>query len=291
MTHRKTIKNNIKQLERKRRRAKNTRGGQRRVLKAKIQVLKKVERQVQAETPVQRARRRQHERQRRREREERDRKRRGVTLTPVFGREDASNMDAAKWLAENRNNTARFPAQQATPALTFTPNESGAKPGCSMKLAWCIIDAIFLAAALPELRGGATEHTARAVQWAVDDVLATEIEQIVRKMEFALSTANQGLSTSGARTITLEGAWDIASGCASIMGAIWGAGQGSSLIAAIYHTLTWYDAALFAISGMASVVAMLATDGIAWAAIVVGDTAALIMFAEDIYAYVQCENA
>jgi len=122
---------------------------------------------------------------------------------------------------------------------------------CAIRLGFVVYDVVCLAIGGVALRAGASEEAAEAVANAAEPVLS-KIETIVAQM------ASDGASPT-----------DLAKGVWSILKTIWSGGCGGAVLSAFLSSLPWYYALLYGASAMATIVAALATDGVAFIAEVV----------------------
>ena len=120
------------------------------------------------------------------------------------------------------------------------------------------------------------------------DPIANEASILCQK----ISQASMTLSLKTAPLTELIGAgWEIAKAIGSLLGGIWSAGMGAALMSVVgSNFLHWYDALAFGIGGTASVVALLATDGVAFGFEVVGDLVQLEQLIESVIKYVEYQK-
>jgi hypothetical protein len=128
--------------------------------------------------------------------------------------------------------------------------QSAAQPitPCELKVGYVVFDVVCLAIGAVELRPGVTEETAEAVAEAARPVMS-KIETTIAAM------AKPGASAT-----------DIAKGVFTILTTIWSGGCLSAVVAAFVGHLTWYYAVLYGATALATIVAAVATDGVAFVA-------------------------
>jgi len=122
---------------------------------------------------------------------------------------------------------------------------------CDLAIGWVIVDVICLALGAVEVRAGLSARTAEDVAEAAGPVLS-KLETIIQEM-----------SAAGASKTT------IAKGVFKILGAIYNAGLLGAVVKAFVSNLSWYYAVLYGATAVATIVAILATDGAAFVAEVV----------------------
>lgn len=167
-----------------------------------------------------------------------DKKIQAVTLEELLKNTDGGKVDWGDLpKAENRG----VAAQTAAVAISE----------CELAVGYVVFDAICLAIGGVGLRSGVSKGTAEAMAEASRPVLS-KIEVAIAKM------AAQGASKT-----------DIAWGVFEILKTIWSGGCLGAVLSAFLGSLTWYYAALYGATAMATIVAAFATDGVAFVAEVV----------------------
>lgn len=119
---------------------------------------------------------------------------------------------------------------------------------CEVAIGFVIFDVICLAVGGVALRDGLKPKTAEAMAKAAKPVLS-KLEATIAKI------AAEGASLS-------DQAW----GVFEILKMIWSGGCLGAVLSAFLGSLTWYYALLYGATAMATIVAALATDGIAFVA-------------------------
>jgi len=119
---------------------------------------------------------------------------------------------------------------------------------CQLWIGYVIFDAICLAVGGVALRDGLNRETAEAVADAAKPVLS-KLEKTIAKM------SAEGASKK-----------DLAWGVFEILKTIWSGQCLGAVVSAFVGSLTWYYAALYGATAMATIVAALATDGVAFVA-------------------------
>lgn len=143
---------------------------------------------------------------------------------------------------------------------------------CAMAIGYVIFDVICLAIGGVGLRSGVTKGTAEAVAEAAGPVLS-KLEATIAKM------AAEGASKT-----------DIAWGVFEILKTIWSGGCLGAVLSAFLKSLTWYYALLYGATAMATIVAALATDGVAFVAEVVIELATFgFLVADSVNAVKACK--
>ncbi len=122
---------------------------------------------------------------------------------------------------------------------------------CELWIGYVVFDAICLAVGGVGLRSGLNRGAAEAVAEAAEPVLS-KLETTIAKM------AAEKASKS-----------DLAWGVFDILKTIWSGQCLGAVLSAFLGSLTWYYAALYGATAMATIVAALATDGAAFVAEVV----------------------
>lgn len=120
---------------------------------------------------------------------------------------------------------------------------------CQMSIGYVVFDAISLALGAVGLRATVKASTIQAIFNAVSPSQSA-LEAIIASM-------------SGASKI------DQAKGVFNILKLIYNGGSLGAVFSAFADSLTWWDALLYAVSGLATIVAAVATDGVAFVAEVV----------------------
>lgn len=119
---------------------------------------------------------------------------------------------------------------------------------CELGIGYVIFDVICLAVGGVGLRSGLNRGTAEAMAAAAKPVLS-KLEVTIAKI------AAEGASKT-----------DLAKGVFEILRTIWSGDCLGAVVSAFVGSLTWYYALLYAATAMATVVAALATDGVAFVA-------------------------
>ncbi len=119
---------------------------------------------------------------------------------------------------------------------------------CELDVGYVVFDVLCLAIGGVELRAGVTEETAEAVAEAARPVMS-KIQTIIAEM------ARAGASAT-----------DIAKGVFDILVVIWSGGCLGAVVAAFVGNLTWYYSVLYGATAMATIIAAVATDGVAFVA-------------------------
>jgi hypothetical protein len=119
---------------------------------------------------------------------------------------------------------------------------------CELDVGYVVFDVICLAIGGIELRAGVTEETAEAVAEAARPVMS-KIETTIAEM------ARAGASAT-----------DIAKGVFDILVIIWSGGCLGAVVAAFVSNLTWYYSVLYGATALATIIAAVATDGVAFVA-------------------------
>ena len=131
-------------------------------------------------------------------------------------------------------------ALMAMPAVPITP--------CQMAIGYVVFDVVCLAVGAVGLRATVKASTVEAMAHAVTPVLS-KIEVSISRM------AAQGASKT-----------DIAWGVFDILKTIYTGGSLGAVFSAFTDSLTWWDMILYGVTGIATIVAAVATDGVAFAA-------------------------
>lgn len=143
---------------------------------------------------------------------------------------------------------------------------------CDLWIGYCIIDAICLGFGAAELRASLNRDVAGAVAKAAQNVIE-QIEDILSKI--------------GKESSKTDIAWSVY----EIVRTIWSGGCLGAVVSAIMSSLTWYYMLLYAASGLAILVAVCATDGVAFVAEVVVELATFgFLVADAINAHKACNG-
>lgn len=124
----------------------------------------------------------------------------------------------------------------------------GAISACELAVGYVIFDAVCLAVGAVALRSGATREAAAAMVEAAAPVLS-KLEAAITKM------AAEGASKT-----------DVAWGVYEILKTIYSGGCLGAVVSAFVGSLTWQYALLYSATAVATIVAALATDGVAFVA-------------------------
>ncbi len=119
---------------------------------------------------------------------------------------------------------------------------------CQMAIGYVVFDCLCLALGAVGLRAGVNSATIEAIGGAVAPV-ASKLEVAIAKM-----------AAEGASKL------DIAKGVFEVLKTIYSGGMLGAVFSAFTSNLTWWDAMLYGITGTATIIAALATDGAAFAA-------------------------
>jgi hypothetical protein len=142
---------------------------------------------------------------------------------------------------------------------------------CQVAIGYVIFDAICLAVGGVGLRASASRATAESIAEAARPVLS-QLEAIIATM------AAEGASLT-----------DIAQGVFAILKIIWSRGCLGAVLSAFLDSLTWYYAILYGATAMATIVAAVATDGVAFVAEVVIELATFgFLIADSVNAVKAC---
>ncbi|WP_342616753.1 hypothetical protein [Rhodoferax sp. GW822-FHT02A01] len=123
--------------------------------------------------------------------------------------------------------------------------------GCQLAVGYVVFDVVCLAVGAVGLRAGVSGSTVQAMANAVAPVLS-KIEIIIARL------AAQGATTS-----------EIAWGVFEILKTIYSGGCLGAVFEAFTDSLKWWEMVLYGITGVATIVAALATDGMAFVAEIV----------------------
>jgi hypothetical protein len=122
---------------------------------------------------------------------------------------------------------------------------------CQMAIGYVVFDVVCLAVGAVGLRASVNSSTIESTARAVEPVLS-KIEQTIASM------GKQGASKT-----------DVAWGVFDILKTIYNGGSLGAVFSAFAASLTWWDMILYGITGVATIVAALATDGVAFVAEIV----------------------
>lgn len=169
-----------------------------------------------------------------------DPKLQAITLKELFANTNGGKVD---W-----NNP---PLAQNLEDRAIEPHSVEGISDCQINIGFVIFDCVCLAIGGVGLRAGARKETAVAIVRAAGPVLS-KIEVVIARM-----TA-QGASR-----------FDIAKGVFDILKVIWSGGHLGAVVSAFLGSLTWYYYVLYAATGLATIIAALATGGAAFIAEIV----------------------
>lgn len=141
-----------------------------------------------------------------------------------------------------------------------------------MNIGYVIFDAVCLALGAVGLRATVRGSTIQAIFQAATPAMSG-IEQAIAQ-----------IGRSGATAV------DQAKGVFNILKAIWSGGSLGAVFSAFTGSLTWWDMALYGVTGLATIVAALATDGLAFVAEVVILLASFGFLASDSVKAIQACN-
>ena len=116
---------------------------------------------------------------------------------------------------------------------------------CVLNIGYVVFDVICLAIGGVGLRGSMSASTARALGEAVEPVIPKIVEICAK------------ISRDGASF------YDQAKGVFQILSTIWSGGMLGAVVGAFVGSLTWYNALLYGVTALGTIVAALATDGAA----------------------------
>jgi len=143
-------------------------------------------------------------------------------------------------------------------SLTFPEEDElleGTALECGLSIGYVVFDCVCLFLGAVTLRGGLTKEAAESVAEAAKPV-ASALEKTIAKM------AEEGASK-----------YDVACGVFSVISTIYSGGCLGAVLGAFLGSLTWYTAALYGVTAMATIVAALATDGAAEIGLIVVELA------------------
>ncbi len=122
---------------------------------------------------------------------------------------------------------------------------------CGLAIGYVVFDCVCLFLGASSLRGSLTKEAAESMAEAAKPV-ASALETTIAEM------AKEGASN-----------YDVACGVFTIIKTIYSGGCLGAVLGAFLGSLTWYYAALYGVTAMATIVAALATDGAAEIALIV----------------------
>ena len=162
-----------------------------------------------------------------------------------------ANPDDAKLqalsLADLEEKLKETPVDWSTLELPKDDSEllQGSTMDCVLGVGYVVFDCVCLMIGAVAIRGSLNPTSAKAVGKAAQPVMN------------ALEKYIAALSKEGATTASKAGA------VFNIMSTIWSGGCLGAVFAAVMESLEWYTAALYAVTGMGTILAALATDGVA----------------------------
>lgn len=177
-----------------------------------------------------------------------------LTLEELIKNTDGGKVDWTK-LPKSKEVDVDSPPIVASSSITITE--------CEKAIAFVIFDVICLAVGGIGLRSGASAEDAEAIAKAAKPVLS-ELEATIAKI------ADSGASVT-------DRAW----GVFQILKTIWSGGCGGAVISAFLGTLSWHDAIIYGVTALATILAALATDGVAFVAEVVIELATFAFLVDD----------
>jgi hypothetical protein len=166
-----------------------------------------------------------------------DKKLQALSLAELFQNTDGGKIDWDNLTGKEHDAGAR------TAAISIDP--------CALNIGYVVFDVICLAIGAVGLRAGATAETAEKVAEAAKPVMS-KLETIIAKM-----------SAEGASKT------DLATGTFKILQILWSGNALGAVLSAFLGSLTWYYALLYGATALATIVAAVATDGVAFIAEVV----------------------
>jgi len=140
------------------------------------------------------------------------------------------------------------PAQVAQRQGPWRQPTSQPVTACELDVGYVVVDVTCIAIGGVELLAGVTDELSEAVAEAARPVMS-KIQTIIAEM------ARAGASTT-----------DIAKGVFDILVIIWSGGCLGAVVAAFVGNLTWYYSVLYGATAMATIIAAVATDGVAFVA-------------------------
>jgi hypothetical protein len=138
-----------------------------------------------------------------------------------------------------------------TPAIFIPESELVGVSACQIAIGTVVFDAVCLAVGGYGLRASANPNVFAAMGQAIAPV-ASKLEAVIATMSAAGATKA-----------------DLAWGVFKILKTIYSGGSLGAVFSAFKNSLTWWNALLFGITGIATIIAFIATDGLAFAAEVV----------------------
>jgi hypothetical protein len=163
-----------------------------------------------------------------------DKKLQALSLAELFKNTDGGKIDWDN--LRGKDNDAR----SRTGVISIDP--------CALNIGYVVFDVICLAIGGVGLRSGATAETAGKVAEAAKPVMS-KLETIVAKM-----------SVKGASKT------EVATGVFKVLQIIWSGGALGAVLSAFLGSLTWYYKVLYAATALATIVAAVATEGVAFIA-------------------------
>lgn len=133
---------------------------------------------------------------------------------------------------------------------------------CAMAIGYVVYDAVCLAIGGVGLRASMNPNTARTLAEAVRPAIP-KIIKICATLQHSSSVTEQAKAVF------------------QILSTIWSGGMGGAVLGAFLDSLTWYNAMLYGVTSMGTIVAALATDGVAFIAEVAILLATYGFFVED----------
>ena len=163
-----------------------------------------------------------------------DKKLQALSLAELFKNTDGGKIDWDN--LRGKDNDAR----SRTGVISIDP--------CALNIGYVVFDVICLAIGAVGLRAGATAETAEKVAEAAKPVMS-KLETIIAKM-----------SAKGASKT------DLATGTFKILQILWSGNALGAVLSAFLGSLTWYYALLYGATALATIVAAVATEGVAFIA-------------------------
>lgn len=182
-----------------------------------------------------------------------DQKIQAITLAEVLKNTEGKKVD---WMTLDK-----VESEPSLRAITITP--------CEKTIGYVIFDVICLAVGAVGLRATVKASTVEAMAEAAAPVLS-KLEASIAKM------AAEGASAK-----------DIAWGVFDILKTIYSGGCLGAVFSAFTKSLTWWDMVLYGITGTATIIAALATDGVAFVAEIVIELATFGFLVSDSVKVVQ----
>jgi hypothetical protein len=159
-----------------------------------------------------------------------------LTLEELIKNTDGGKVDWTK-LPMSKEVDVDSPPIVASSSITITE--------CEKAIAFVIFDVICLAVGGVGLRSGVSSEDVEAIAKAAKPVLS-ELEASIAEI------ANSGASVT-------DRAWAVF----KILKAIWSGDCLGAVVSAFVSSLSWYDALLYGVTAMATILAFVATDGVA----------------------------